>query len=151
MAARPVAFEAARAPDRCRAGELQHSRRKVCARRHAECLRHSSTGRRLTARIERHTQRYVGSVPCCVQAAPTVLWPMVKAFGHPAGFSVADTMEVVADEVLVCERRANAVLRRRRVHPARLHTARAQPVLHRSTVNADGADVVRERGKDETF
>ena len=33
MAARPVAFEAARAPDRCRAGELQHSRRKVCARR----------------------------------------------------------------------------------------------------------------------
>ena len=43
MAARPVAFEAARAPERCRAGELQHSRRKVCARRMSRgpCLCHT--------------------------------------------------------------------------------------------------------------
>ena len=76
---------------------------------------------------------------------------MVKTFGHLAGFSVADTMKVVADEVLVRERRANAVWRRRRVQPARLHAARAQPVLHRSTVDADGADVVRERGRGKNF
>ena len=93
----------------------------------------------------------VRAPPASIRRQLTCPLRMAGSFCHPAGSSVADTMKVVADEVLVRERRANAVWRRRRVQPARLHAARAQPVLHRSTMDADGADVVRERGRDDSF
>ena len=72
---------------------------------------------------------------------------MAGSFCSSSIVVVADTVKVVVEEAVERARKVKAIWRRRCVQLAQLHATRAQSVLLRSVIDADGADDVRERGR----